>query len=109
MGFLSKIFNCKGPNFERLMTRFITVASSLLHKSIVESVEKLFTFYSMFKRKKTFRTFQAARYATGVCFHQSYRPTGLIKEAQPWYSESTSSMDQNPRLPYRLRPLYIIQ
>lgn len=85
--FLTRVFNCKGPNFERLMISFATVAPPLSYKAMVESIENPFTFFSMLKRKKPFCSFQAAQYTTDVSFQQSYRPIGSMKEAQPRYSE----------------------
>lgn len=84
--FLARIFNCKEPNFERLIIRFVTIVSPLPYKSIVESAEKSITFYNMSKQKKSFCTFQAARYVTNACFLQCTRSTVYMKEVQQWYN-----------------------
>lgn len=84
--FLAKMFNCKGPNFERLMIKYCKAISPILYKQFVEEAEQRFTYKRLFDRNRLFANHPSARYATDVCFQQSNRPSGNMQEALPWYS-----------------------
>ena len=84
--FLARIFNCKGANFERLIVRFIKNAAPLFYEKFVIHNEKAYTMSRLSKNKNLFNNHPYARYATDVCFQQSYRPSGSMMEAHPWYS-----------------------
>lgn len=84
--FLARIFNCKGPNFERIMLRFCAAVSPIFYEDMVVGAARKYSFAHLNEQGKTFENHPYARYATDVCFQQSLRPTGTMAEARPYYS-----------------------
>lgn len=83
---LGKMFNIKGPTFERLITKFIEQVSDHLYDLFVEKWGQDLTMTKMIRRDQTFRHFPVARYATDVTFQLAYRPSGNVQEGSLYYS-----------------------
>lgn len=84
--FLSTMFNCKGSNFERLITHFITLTVPIFKRKMIDIVERKYTTTKLNERGIIFEKYPHARYATEVRFQKSNRPSGDMQESHPWYS-----------------------
>lgn len=84
--FLAKVFNVKGPTFERLVIGFIKMLSDFAYAAYVEQAAEQFDMTTLLREKSKFNTFGMARYATDVTFQQSQRPRGNMEEGKSYYS-----------------------
>lgn len=84
--FLDKMFNIKGPTFERLIMNFIKLLSDYAYNVYVVAAADSFDMTTFFRNKSVFRTYGTARYAAVVTFRQTDRPRGNMEEAKPYYS-----------------------
>ena len=84
--FLARMFNMKGPTFERLVMRLVNCLSKHAYKTLVLAVGDDCDMDGMLQKNKFFRHFKFARYATDVTFQQSNRPSGNLQEAKAHYS-----------------------
>lgn len=84
--FLVRMFNKKGSNFERLMTKFWRISLLILCDYFVKQFKKKHTYQIFHEKSRCFKFHPCARYKTDVCFQQNNRATGNMKGAMPWYS-----------------------
>ena len=85
--FLGKLFNIKGPTFERLVTSFLKMLADYAYDVYVDGAAEQFTMAEAIREKATFRTYGMARYATDVTFQQTNRLRGNIQESKAYFSE----------------------
>lgn len=84
--FLSRMIKCKGSNFEKFITRFITFTAPIFKCIMIDIVEQTYTMTKLKERGNTFEKYDHSRCTADVCFQQSKQPSGNIQEASPWYS-----------------------
>jgi len=83
---LAQPFKIKGPTFERMITRFLPIICSKLHKLFVADVASTYTFDELDSEKKLFKGFKFAVEAVDVTFQQANRPSGNMQEGKRYFS-----------------------
>lgn len=83
---LAKVFEMKGPTFERLIMGFMTVAGKILCELFVDTVPQAYSMECLDEGDTRFRNFPMAIEAVDVTFQQSYRPSGNMQEGKKYFS-----------------------
>lgn len=68
----ARIFQGKGPSFERLITSFVRIISPFTYQFLAIEASKAPTMETMIENKQSFSKFKCARYTTDVKFQQSF-------------------------------------
>ena len=84
--FNGKMFDIKGPTFERMILGFAERIYDTLYSLAVEKYEKKYTMGRLVKDGTTFRHYKFALYATDVTFQHTNRPAGNQKESKVYFS-----------------------
>lgn len=84
--FLGRMFNTKGPTFERLMVKFLDVMFAAAGKAYIGRLNEHYSMRRMLEKGRGFKTYKLARYATDVTFHQTNRPAGNHEESKKYFS-----------------------
>lgn len=84
--FMGRMFGIKGPTFERMVLRFITMLSPVIQDRFVAKAASEWDMDKLHEAEKTFTSFKCARYATDVTFQQALRPSGNIFEGKRYFS-----------------------
>ena len=77
---LTRVFGMKGPTFERLVIRFVSLISQSIFDCFVEKAGELNKISDLRESQQNFKSFPESRYATDVTFRQAFRPSGSIEE-----------------------------
>lgn len=83
---LAQPFKIKPATFERMISRFLPIICSKLHKLFVSDVATHYTLDELDTQKKTFKNFPFAVEAVDVTFQQSNRPSGNMQEGKRYFS-----------------------
>ena len=83
---LGRLFKFKGPTFERMITKYVLLVSSLLYKLLLTRITSKFTMNKLLHSDQRFYNFTEALYAVDVTFQQLYRPSGGIAEGKLYFS-----------------------
>ncbi|KAF0722463.1 hypothetical protein Ae201684P_003507 [Aphanomyces euteiches] len=78
------VFNIKAPTFQRMITKFISLLSPILHDAWVENVVTDQPMEKIVSSGSAFDKYPCARYATDVTFQQTNTP---IRNADTYYSQ----------------------
>ena len=79
---LARVFSMKGPTFEGLVTRFVSLISQFVFDCFVEKVGELNKISDLRTSQQNLKSFPEAPYATDVTFQQAFRPSGSIEEGK---------------------------
>ncbi|PXF40012.1 hypothetical protein BWQ96_10280 [Gracilariopsis chorda] len=66
---MAKMFNLKGPTFENMIMSFVKVVSEYNYERLVEDLTKKYNVELLNEKKKIFKHYPFALYATVVTFH----------------------------------------
>jgi len=84
--FLAKMFQIKGPTFEKLISGFHSTAADTMYELFVLRVRDKQTMAHTIYHKNCFKEFPYCEYGIDVTFQQSNRPSGNMQEAKVYYS-----------------------
>lgn len=74
--FLAQPFRIKEPAFERLISRFLPIICTKLHKTVVADVAYYYTLDELENKNCTFKHFKFAVEAVDLTFQQTNRQSG---------------------------------
>lgn len=80
------MFDITGPNFERLINRFIDTIYDLLYEIFVKNWGEEITTLKHVSLREAFLYFTISRYATDVTYQLSYIPLERVQEVSLYYS-----------------------
>ena len=83
---LARVFKLKGPSFEGMVSKFVSLISGHLYKSLVLDSAIEFPMKIIDQSETKFSNFFEALYAVDVNFQQSFRPSGSIQEGKLHFS-----------------------
>ncbi|TMW61802.1 hypothetical protein Poli38472_010865 [Pythium oligandrum] len=69
------MFSISVPTFQRMLTRFIRLVDPILYDTYITDTAKQWTMGETYMMKQGFVKIPSARYATGVSFQQTNKPT----------------------------------
>ena len=95
--FNGKMFDIKGPTFERMILGFADRICDTLYSLAVEKYEKNYTMGRLVKDGTTFGHYKFSLYATDVTFQHTNRPAGNHEEAKVYFSKTQASTDISRR------------
>jgi len=84
--FLGHLFGIKGPTFERLINKVISMLRGPLYESLVARNSTVYPMEKMLEEQCNFKHFRFARCAIDVTFQQAYRPNGSMQEGKVYFS-----------------------
>lgn len=84
--FMENIFNIKGPAFERLTMKFLTMTGVDVCNDLVATADSKYTMKRIMRNNNTFGNFKYARYARDVTFQQWFRPSGNLAQGKKCFS-----------------------
>lgn len=83
---IGRMFNIKGPTFQKMITRFIDMLAPFMHDCFVKKVTEQFTMTRLMSTGRTFSNYACARYAVDVTFQRAERPSGSVAEGKKYFS-----------------------
>lgn len=84
--FLARLFQKKGPTFEKFIDNFANLISDEVYRTCVVDLGKKYRMVDLQEKQTLFSAYPYARYATDVTFQQAYRPSGSLQEGKLYYS-----------------------
>ena len=82
----ARMFNIKGPTFERLIMEFILMLSEFVYQAFLKNGFVDWSMAAMLARDSESKKFPFARYATDVTFQQGFRPSGSVREGKKHFT-----------------------
>ena len=79
---LGRLFNLKGPTFERMITRFASQISNHMYTVFVTKLTEEITMQAQRSRSCTFNNHPEARYAVYDTFQQSAHQSGSLNRGK---------------------------
>ena len=83
---LGRVFKIKGPKFERMIPKFVSIMSDHVYKLLVVRTSSDFVMQLLRETHQNFKNIREALYATNVTFQQSFRPSGAIQGGKIYFS-----------------------
>ena len=88
----ARMFNMKGPTFERPIMKFILIPSEFVYEAFLKNGVVDWSMAAMLARDWKFKNFRFARYATDVTFQQEFRPSGSVQKGKSTLARNTNYM-----------------
>lgn len=83
--YVAKIFDMKGPTFEKIIIEFVKIVAQYAYKLFVDDLTEKCTVQVVNAKEQHFEYYSFSLYATGATFQRSNRPSATLQVTKIFY------------------------